>query len=150
MAILINLAGDFHFREDREIVWQKFFDPEFLEELIPGCKSLEINESREYNGEIRIGLAGISGIYRTKIRIVDEQPTEFCQLSGEVAGSTGIITGEANIHFSEELNGCHMEYKVKGFITGILANFNSRYIEKIAESFIKHGLKSMDERISTQ
>jgi carbon monoxide dehydrogenase subunit G len=131
------------------MVTQKFFDPDFLKELIPGCKSLELNEDGEYEGEVQIGLAGLSGIYKTKISIIEVQPHEFCKLMGEVSGGAGMIKGDASVHFTDDSNGSILEYQIKGFITGILANFNHRYIEKIAEMFIKNGLAKMEERIST-
>ena len=149
MNKLINISGNHIFGAPREKLWPLLFDPNNLMEIIPGCKSLEVNEKGNYHGKIQIGLAGISGNFITNIRIVDTDPPQFCRFSGEVSGSSGVITGSAEIILAEEDENCLIVYNANGIITGALGYFNPRYIEGITQTLIKHGLNKLERNLNT-
>lgn len=146
---MIRLTGNFKFGVSREIVWPHIFDPKFLVDIIPGCESLNYIGEGEYTGKIRLGLAGISGSYNTRILIVESDPPRYCSYDGEVNDKSGLISGEAKIYLSEDEDRCLIDYQANGIITGALSHFNPRFIEGIAQTLIKHGLIKMDRKIST-
>lgn len=144
---MIRLTGSYKFGVSREIVWPHIFDPKFLVDIIPGCESLDYTGEGEYTGKMRLGLAGISGIYNTRILIVESDPPRYCRYDGEVNGKSGLISGEAKIYLSEDEDRCLIDYQANGIITGALSHFNLRFIEGIAQTLIKHGLAKMDRKI---
>ena len=116
---------------------------------IPGCESLDYIGEGEYTGKIRLGLAGISGSYKTCILIVESDPPRYCRYEGEVNGKSGLISGDAKIYLSEDEDRCLNDYQPNGIITGALSNFTPSFIEGTAQIMIKHGLIKMDRKIST-
>ena len=147
VIIMLEIQGECELEANREKIWPLLFDPETLITLIPGCLTLEEVEQGYYRGQIHIGIAGIGGTYDTSVRVVETNPPEYCLFSGEVIGKSGLITGKAEINLIELNSTCRIKYQVSGIITGALSKFNSRYVENIAQSFIKLGLSRLDQKI---
>ncbi|MGB3702370.1 MAG: SRPBCC domain-containing protein [Anaerolineales bacterium] len=147
---MINISDEYTFESSREVVWSNLLNPDFLIDIIPGCEHLGIDENGEYHGEIKIGLAGISGSYTTRITITDIKPPEYCNLKGEITGKSGFVTGQVEIQLFEEGDSCRMVYQGTGIITGALSHLNSRFLVGIAQSLITNGLGKMNNRILSE
>lgn len=118
-------------------------------ELIPGCYSLEKVGEDEYLGQIRVGLAGISGNYHTKVRIIDKVPPHHLYFYGEVSGKTGVFKGHATIDLQEEGEYCLFLYQADGIISGALSTFNPRYIEGVVQTLLKLGFSKFARKVSS-
>jgi carbon monoxide dehydrogenase subunit G len=147
---LITIAGSYLFGISRKNVWPRLSEPNFLIDVIPGCVSLEYDGVGEYQGTIRIGVPGISGIYHTSVHTVETDPPRFCKYEGEVRGNSGTIIGNAEIYLKEDEDRCLLDYQAEGIITGALSKINSRYIEGFAQSLISHGISKLERRIISQ
>lgn len=146
---MINISGSYKFETARDVIWSVLFDVDTLMDLIPGCYSLEKIGEDEFLGQIRIGLAGISGNYDTRIRVVDSIPPQHCRLSGKVSGKSGVIKGNADLSLQEEDKACLFIYQADGIITGALATFNPRYIEGIVQTLLKMGISRLARKVAT-
>lgn len=144
---MIIIQGTHTLQATREELWPHLFDPGSLLEMIPGCYQLTKVNDHEYKGELRIGLAGVSGNYSTTVRLMDVKPPEYCAFDGEISGSSGEIKGEASFYLVQTDEGTRIDYLARGIISGALGKLAPRFIEGVVKTLINLGLERLDRRI---
>ena len=125
-------------------------DPNTLLGVIPGCREIEKSGDAEYRGQISLRLPGIVGMYRTVVRLADADPPYGSRLEGEVVGTPGAIRGHAAFRLAEAGGRTTIDYDGQAVISGPLARLDSRFAERLAESLIAQGLRSLDSRLDTE
>lgn len=146
----MNIAGSYDFAASAERIWPLIFDPAELLQLIPGCEQIEQINPDEYRGRLNLRIAAVGGTFQTTIRIIDQQPPTFSRFAGEVAGSGGVIKGQATFRLTEAPQQTTLTYEGQALITGPLGNLNSRLVEGVAQALIHQGLDKLNTRLQTQ
>jgi hypothetical protein len=146
----VNVRGAFRFAAPREAVFRAICDPSVLMAVIPGCEAVEQVGPAEYRGRILLRLPGAVGTYRTDVRLVDVDAPGHAGLEGTVEGAMGAIRGRADFELHEDGGHTAMDYRGSGVIDGPLARLDSRFAERLAESLIAQGLRSLDSRLATE
>jgi len=146
----MNVSGSHLFAAPREAVFRAICDPAVLMAVIPGCESVEQVGPTEYVGRIVLRLPGAVGRYRTTVRLVDVEAPERSGLEGTVDGAMGSIRGRADFVLRDAGGHTAIEYRGSGTIDGPLARLDSRFAERLAESLIAQGLRSLDSRLDTE
>ena len=144
---MINISGNYLLESPRQRVWPLLFEPEWLMEMIPGCKELVQVAPNEYRGQIRVGIAAVSGVYDTCVLIKEIDPTYSCCFEGEVIGPTGTIKGEAIFRLDNSGQSCKLNYVANMLITGALAKLNPRFIEGTVQTLLQIGFRKMNQRL---
>ena len=124
-----------------------FRDPGVLMEVVPGCEAIEQVSPTEYRGRISLRLPGIAGSYGTTVRLVDVVPPGRSGMEGHLEGAMGSIDGRADFVLAgtdarRRSSTTAMPYP------GPLARLDSRFAERLAESLIAQGLRSLDARLA--
>ena len=142
---MVEIVGSYELEASIDEVWPRIFDPTSLMSLIPGCQQLEQVGPDEYRGQIQVGVAAVSGIYESYVRVVEREPPHKCRFEGEVSGATGTIKGDASFTLKEvnEHNSL-IEYQAKGMITGALAKLSPRFVEGVSQALIRLGLANLN------
>ena len=148
---MVEIVGSYELEASIDQVWPRTFDPTSLMSLIPGCQQLEQVGPDEYRGQIQVGVAAVSGIYESYVRVVEREPPHKCRFEGEVSGATGTIKGDASFTLKEvnEHNSL-IEYQAKGMITGALAKLSPRFVEGVSQTLIKLGLATLNRGLRAQ
>lgn len=144
---MIKIQGTHTLKATREELWPHLFDPGSLLEMIPGCYQLNRISDTEYKGEMRIGLAGVSGKYSTVVRLKSVKPPEQCSFEGEISGGSGEIKGEASFSLTQTDEGTRIDYLAQGVISGALAALSPRFIEGVVKTLINLGLERLGRRL---
>jgi 2-furoyl-CoA dehydrogenase large subunit len=144
----MKVHGRHHFAASRGAVFGQICDPQALMAVIPGCESVVEVRPGEYEGRIVLRLPGMTGKFRTTVRLVDTMPPERSGLEGRVEGPMGSIDGRADFILREANAGTEMEYNGTGAITGPLARLDSRFAERFTESLIEQGLRALEARLA--
>jgi carbon monoxide dehydrogenase subunit G len=151
VSFMIKIVGSYKLEAPIDKVWPRIFDVQSLMNLIPGCQQLEQVNPVEYRGQIQVGVAAVSGIYDTHIRVLKHDPPHHCCFEGEVSGATGTVRGEASFTLKEvEHSNSLIEYEAKGMITGALAKLSPRFVEGIARTLINLGLANLNKQLRAQ
>jgi len=146
----MKIHGNVILDQPGDKIWPLIFDPNSLLRLVPGCQNLEHLPPDEYRADIRIGLAGVSGVYTALVKIEQANPPANCTFSGEIEGPTGVIRGTASFSLIPLTTGTKIEYNAQAIITGALAKLNPRYIEGVTNSLIKEGLTKLGRELILQ
>jgi carbon monoxide dehydrogenase subunit G len=125
-------------------------DPDALLGIIPGCREIERVGESEYRGLIALRLPGVVGTYKTVVRLVEADPPSYGRLDGELEGSLGTLKGTATFRLTPSGTGTKLEYEGSGAIGGPLARLDSRFVEGLAASLIKQGLRNLDSRLAAE
>jgi carbon monoxide dehydrogenase subunit G len=151
VSFMIKIVGSYQLEAPIDKVWPHIFDAQSLMSLIPGCQQLEQVNPDEYKGQIQVGVAAVSGIYDTYVRVLKHDPPQHCCFEGEVSGATGTLRGEASFTLKEvwQGNSC-IEYEAEGMITGALAKLSPRFVEGVARTLINLGLANLNKQLRAQ
>lgn len=144
---MINISGNYLLESPRQRVWPLLFEPDWLMGMIPGCEELVQVAPNEYRGQIRVGLAAVSGVYDTCVLIKEIELPYICCFEGEVIGSTGTIKGEATFRLEDSGQNCNLTYTAKALISGALAKLNPRFIEGAVQTLMQIGFMKMNQRL---
>ena len=145
---MVEIVGTYKLEASVDEVWPRIFDPTSLISLIPGCQQLEQVGPDEYRGQIQVGIAAVSGIYESYVRVVERDPPYRCRFEGEVSGGTGAIRGDASFTLKEvDEHNSLIKYHAKGMITGALAKLNPRFVEGVSQTLIKLGLANLNRQL---
>jgi carbon monoxide dehydrogenase subunit G len=144
---MINIKGSYTLAAPREQVWPFIFDPHALMGLIPGCQSIEQVSPDEYRGQVQVGVASVSGIYDTYVKIHSFHPPVTCQFQGEISGPTGLVKGTATFTLKKFGEKCTLDYQAQGLVTGALAKLSPRFIEGLVNTLLKIGLANLNKQV---
>jgi carbon monoxide dehydrogenase subunit G len=117
---------------ERDRVFAALIDPEILRLAIPGCESLTETGPDEYAATLKIGAAGLKGIYNGKTTIADKRPPEALTLKFEGKGAPGFVRGSAAIVLSDDAHGTRVACDADVVVGGLVAAVGSRLIEATA------------------
>lgn len=147
---MLTLRGTHIFPAPPTLVWSHIFEPTCLGRLIPGCQQLTQVSPDEYHGVIRVGIAAVSGTYRTQVKIREQRHPEYCVFDGVVEGPTGAIRGSVTFTLREtENHRTELSYAAQAMISGALATLSGRLIESVACSLINQSLARFDRELQT-
>jgi carbon monoxide dehydrogenase subunit G len=144
----MTIADRYTFDAPAGALWEAIFDTETLRDLIPGCTRLDQTGPDAYHGEIRIGIAAVSGAYETDVTVAERDEPHYCRMLGEVSGPTGTMKGEARFTLEESCDQTTLIYGGKAIISGALGTMSPRFVEGVAQTLIRHGLGKLGKRVS--
>jgi len=146
----MNISGNYTLNASPERVWPLIFDPNSLVTLIPGCQQLEQIAPGEYRGQMRVGIAAVSGKYDTLVKLIEAEAPNHCTFKGQVTGPTGSITGQASFSLQEVEQDTVIEYHTKALITGALGSISPRILESIAKTYLNQGLAELNKNLTNE
>jgi carbon monoxide dehydrogenase subunit G len=146
----MKIAGSYLFDVPKEAIWRTVLDPDSLLHLIPGGERIEQLGPDEYRGQVVVRLAGVAGMYTTRIRLVERDEPHSCRMEGEAEGAAGSIRGTASLRLSEQARQTRLEYEGQGVVGGLLGALGSRIIEGVVQSMIQQGLARLNEQLQRE
>ena len=126
-------------------VWRRLLDPEVLAAVIPGCKKVERAGADAFDAEVSIGVAGIRGVYRAKVRIADQRPPLSMRMDFQVDGRLGNGRGSAIVDLAPEGAGTRLSYRYGADVGGTVAAVGARMLGSVTGVLIGQFFKSFEQ-----
>jgi carbon monoxide dehydrogenase subunit G len=144
----VKISGNYTINATQTQVWTALNDIEVLARVVPGCESLAEVEENQFEGTIKIGIAGIKGVYSGKIRLEDVNPPQSYKLVAAGKGSNGVVDGVGFVEL-EPLEGgkTNLKYSGEAQIGGMLASVGQRLIDGASKQLIGQALKALEQQI---
>jgi len=89
-----------------------------------------------YDVELKVGVAGMKGAYKGKVRLSAKQPPESLTLAVEGKGLPGFVRGTANLRFAEAGDSTDVSGEGDVTVGGLIAAVGSRLIEAAAKKMM--------------
>jgi carbon monoxide dehydrogenase subunit G len=125
----------------REQVFAALVSPDLLRRCIPGCEELTDTGNDTYQATIKVGMAGLHGIYSGTASLRDRVPPESFTLSFDGKGGAGFARGTARLRFEADGDQTRVACDADVHVGGVIAAIGSRLVEaaarKLADDFFR-------------
>ncbi|GAB5388445.1 MAG: hypothetical protein Alpg2KO_14130 [Alphaproteobacteria bacterium] len=154
-GIEVAASGRVALSVDRQSLWPLLFQPEILQRVIPGAKSVTQLSENSFEADLSLGVGRrFSSRYTVHLDLMDIQPDHSFKAAGEARGSLGGGTAEGWIRLEETPTGCNLDWQYKGVVTGtvtragrLAVRFASRLF--LSRLFIQLGKEVTRDAIGT-
>ncbi|MDH3694567.1 MAG: molybdopterin-dependent oxidoreductase, partial [Gammaproteobacteria bacterium] len=146
----INGTGTCRIDVSPEVVWNALLDPRVLEQVIPGCRRLELVGDKEYRGEAGVRIGPVNGEFQARVLLTDLVTQESMTLHSEAAGTLGSSTGISHLHLKQIGDGTVLEYDYGLSVSGKLAAVGGRMLESSSRYLIKQFFDSLSAYFAPQ
>ena len=123
------------------LVFGALVDPGVLRSSIPGCQTLTVIGPDAYEATLKIGVAGLKGIYQGTAAVLDQRPFESLTVTFDGKGKTGFVRGSAAITLSADGVGtlfvCDADVQVGGLIAAVGSRLVQAAARKLADAFFR-------------
>lgn len=145
----MKISGTHTINATQQQVWDALNDIDVLARVVPGCEKLaEIGEN-QYEGLIKIGIAGIKGSYSGKIRLEDIDAPRYYKLVAAGKGSNGVVDAIGTVELESMPDGkTLLKYGGEAQIGGMLASVGQRLIDGASRQLIGQALKALEAQIA--
>ncbi|MCY4032108.1 MAG: carbon monoxide dehydrogenase subunit G [Hyphomicrobiales bacterium] len=129
----MKLSGSRIIPASRSEVWRALNDPETLERILPGAKSIERVGDTQYNIETQMKVGPVAANFKGHIQLSDVVPNERYTIHAEGKGVAGFAkgTGEVVLQDAED-NKTLLTYEARSTVGGKLAQIGQRLIDATA------------------
>lgn len=125
----MKLDGSYCMKAPRTRVWFVLNDTQSLKSALPGCEEMIEVETGIYEVVLKVGVAGIRGTYRGKVRIENCIPDRSYTMTVEGKGAPGFIRGVGDIVLADDPTGTSVTYTGTLHVGGTLAAVGQRLIQ---------------------
>ena len=129
-------------------VFGALIDPELLERCVPGCESLVAAGDDVYEATLKIGVAGLKGLYRGKATIREKKPPDSLTLAFECKGGPGFVRGSAAIRLASEEGGTRVNCEADVQVGGSIAAVGSRLVQAAARKLAADFFRQLSKQVS--
>jgi carbon monoxide dehydrogenase subunit G len=147
---MIELEDTVLFEAPQELLWEMILDPDVLARIVPGCDQLVVVNENEYQGQMRIKLGPMDGVFRGTVALSDLQAPQSFHLIINGRGPSGIINGEGDVRLSDVGNGTEFSYTGQGQISGRMASVGQRVMNSSAKAIAKQSLENLDKQVQAR
>jgi carbon monoxide dehydrogenase subunit G len=120
----------------RDRVFAALTDPALLQRCIDGCEKMTSTGDDAYDVDLKVGVAGMKGSYKGKVKLSAKQPPESLTLAVEGKGMPGFVRGNASLRFAEVDGGTEITGEGDVTVGGLIAAVGSRLIEGAAKKMM--------------
>lgn len=131
-------------------IWDVMLDPDFMSQVLPGCKEIERTEENEYQIKMVLGIPGIQGQYAGALKITEKIPYDsiYAEVQGE--GALGRIKGKGVIELKDEENhSTRFIFSTEVDIRGPMASMMGGFMEQVAHSLVRQSLDTFSKKMET-
>lgn len=143
----MKIEGTFTIAAPRTMVYETLRDPAALQECIPGCQELTLEEDGRYRARMQVGLAAVKGAFSGHVQIADEQPPTSYRLRIDGSGGPGFAKGEAVITLSDVENGTRVDVVGDGQVGGMIAAVGQRVLVPASRALMNQFFGCMQNKI---
>lgn len=122
-------------------VFGALVDPDVLRRCIPGCETLTETAPGTYDARLKVGVAGLKGVYTGSATIRETNPPGSLTLAFDGKGTTGFVRGSAVVRLAADGAGTHLTCDADVQVGGLIAAVGSRLVEaasrKLADDFFR-------------
>ncbi len=130
-------------------IWDVMFDPDFMSQVVPGCKEILQTRTDEYSVKLVLGIPALQGQYSGTLRILEKHPYDGIKGLIEGEGGLGKIKGVWETRFEQSDNDkTRVTYSVDVEIRGPMASMVGGFMEQVAISLTKQGFQKFSEAIA--
>ncbi len=135
----MKITGERALEVPRGEVWTSLFDPNILQQCIPGCESVEREGDSSYTAVTVLTIGPLKAKFKGSLKIADIVEGESCTLIFEgTGGAAGMARGTAAVQLREasddDKDGTQtvLSYDADTQISGKLAQVGARLIQAVA------------------
>ena len=130
-------------------IWEVMFDPDFMSQVLPGCKEIERTEENEYQIKMVLGIPGIQGQYAGVLKIIEKNPYDTIYAEVQGSGALGKIEGKGIIELKEEDNhSTRFVFSTEVNIRGPMASMMGGFMEQVAHSLVRQSLDTFSQKMA--
>lgn len=146
---VLQVKGQARLPAPRSQVWKTLLDASALSECLPGCQQFAEVGPHEWEATLSVGLAGIKGTYKGRVKITEQQPETSYRLSAEGSGSGNRIRGSAVVTLSDAPDGGTLvDYEGDAQIAGALAAVGQRLFQPAAKMLAEQFFRCMGSKVT--
>lgn len=146
----MKLSGSYPFEAPQELVWEMLQDPEVLARVMPGAQSLTKTGENQYEGELKIKVGPVQGVFAGTVVLRDLNPPHSYTMQVSGRGPAGFVDGNGRITLSHENGATLMAYDGEAQVGGRIAGVGQRLMDSSAKAIIKQSLGGLDEQIQAR
>ncbi len=143
----MKIEGSYNIAAPRPLVYEILRDPKALQECIPGCQELTLQEDGRYLARMQVGIAAVKGSFSGHVQIADEKPPTSYRLRIEGSGGPGFAKGEALVNLVDVETGTRIEVDGDGQVGGMIAAVGQRVLLPAARSLMNQFFGCMQTKI---
>jgi carbon monoxide dehydrogenase subunit G len=129
-------------------IWDVMFDPDFMSQVLPGCKEIERTEENEYQIKMVLGIPGIQGQYAGVLKITQKEPYHKIYAEVQGAGALGKINGKGVVELKDEENhSTRFIFSTEVDIKGPMASMMGGFMEQVADSLVRQSLDTFSQKM---
>lgn len=129
-------------------VWSVIFEPDFMAQVVPGCKEIKRPEENEYHVKLVLAIPAVQGQYKGVLRILEKEPKSRIRMGFKGEGALGIIEGEGLIGFNMATdNSTEFKHTINVEIKGPMASMAGNFMQMIGQSIISQSLDVFSQKL---
>ncbi len=147
----MNLTGNYTFNNaPRQLVWEMFLDPAVLAAIMPGCERLEMVGENQYEGEMKLKVGPVQGVFQGSVELSELQAPESYHMKVSGKGPQGIVDGSGNVRLEETDAGTIMHYEGVAQVSGRIASVGQRLMDSSAKAITRQSLQNLEAQIQAR
>jgi carbon monoxide dehydrogenase subunit G len=111
----LKVEGNFVFEAPRAHVYAVLRDSTVLQDCIPGCESLVLQEDGRYLAKMKVGISAIRGTFTGHVQITDEVEATSYRLLVDGSGGPGFVKGQGLVTLSDAENPSRRQWRSAGW-----------------------------------
>ncbi len=143
----MKIAGNLEVSIPPDQLWDLLNDPEFLKEVMPGCKEMKQISESEFEGSIGAKVGAIASQYSTRFSILEKVQPKSYTLKIDGNGKGGFVRGKTFVELVPNEIGTLLKYDGEIAIGGTIARIGQRLVEAAAKMLLNQGIKALKNKI---
>jgi len=143
----MDITATYSFPAPVATVWNLLMDPTAIADCLPGCRELVPIGGDQYQAELTIGVAAISGTFEVTIALVDLVPPESYRLNVEATGKSGFASGTTSVVLRPDGDGTTVVVTAAVQAGGLIARVGQRLLESVARMTMDGFYRCLSKRL---
>jgi carbon monoxide dehydrogenase subunit G len=141
----MKVSGTYRLETPQERAYALLQDPEILAQCMPGCDRLVQTGVDEYEMQMKLLIASVSGLFNGKVRISEREPPHRFRMDVDGTGKIGFLKGTGLITLHPKDSATEIAYEGDVHLGGTIAAVGQRLIDTTSRMLLKRFFDKLSE-----
>ncbi len=144
----MKITGKYRIKAPAALIWGLVIDPNILEKITPGIKTLEENGVDKYHAISEVRVGPVRGEFKGDLAIENKVEGESCLVVLDQKSKIGNATAEISMKLIPQEDGeTEIQYTGEAKMSGMLARMGQRIMGGVISTLSKQFFKDLEKEI---